>query len=157
MNEHDKVRELLALAAAGALIQAEEEKVARHVRSCEACSEELNSWQSLAGRLQRLPTPQPSAALLQRTIAMAEAKLAEEAEYRWQRWVMVFVVTFAWIVTIASWPIVRLFTSDLLTFVNPRLSHAWLSFAAFTTLVWLAGGSAAVLLSLHQRRERRLA
>ena len=157
MNDHGKIRDLLALAAAGALSASEEEDVARHIRSCDACSQELSSWQSLAGDLRRLPTPQPSAAVVQRALRLAEARLADEAEYRWQRGVMVFVIAFAWVVTIASWPLVRLVTGDFLTLLDPRLNHAWISFAGFTTLVWLAGGSAAVLLSLRQRRERRLA
>jgi len=157
MSEHDKIQELLALAAAGALSRAEEENVARHIRSCDGCSKELSLWQSLAGNIRRLPTPQPSAALVQRTLAQAEARMAEAAEYRWQRGVMAFVVTFAWAVTIVSWPIFRLVTGGLLALVDPRLNQTWLSFAGFTTLVWLGGGTAAVLLSLHQRRERRLA
>ncbi len=157
MSEHEKIRELLALAAAGALTNAEEEKVAQHIGSCDACSEELSSWQSLAGNLRRLPTPQPSAALVQRTMALAEARLAEEAEYRWHRGVMIVVVTFAWVITIASWPLVRLATGGLLSLLDPRLNQTWLSFAGFTALVWLGGGTAAVLLSLRQRRERRLA
>lgn len=157
MNEHSKTRELLALAAAGALSASEEADVARHIRSCASCSNELGSWQALAGSLRRLPTPQPSAALVQRALTLAEAKLAGEAEYRWQRGVMVFVVTFAWVVTIASWPLVRLVTGGLLSLLDPRLNQTWFSFAAFATLVWLAGGSAAVLLALRQQRERRLA
>jgi anti-sigma factor RsiW len=157
MNEHGKIRDLLALAAAGALSAYEEEDVARHIRSCDACSQELSAWQSLAGDLRRLPTPQPSAALVQRSLALAEAKLADEADYRWQRGVMVFVVAFAWILTIATWPLVRLVTGGLLSLLDPRLNQAWLSFVLLTSFVWLAGGSAAVLLSLRQRRERRLA
>lgn len=157
MSEHEEIRELLALAAAGALSAAEEELVALHLRSCDACSRHMESWQSIARDLRRLPTPQPTAALLQRTRLLAEQKLAEEAEYRWQRSVMVFVVTFAWVLTIVSWPVVRLVTGGLLSLLDPQLNRTWISFAGFTSLVWLAGGSAAVLLSLRHRRERRMA
>ena len=157
MSEHEEIRELLALAAAGALSAAEEELVARHLRSCEVCSQRMESWQSIARDLRRLPTPQPSAALVQGTRLLAEQKLAEEAEHRWQRSVMVFVVTFAWVLTIVSWPVVRLVTGGLLSLLDPQLNRTWISFAGFTALVWLAGGTAAVLLSLRQRRERRMA
>jgi len=157
MTEHDKIRELLALAAAGALTSPEEERVARHLRSCEACSRHMETWQSIARDLRRLPTPQPTAALFERTRLLAEQKLAEEAEYRWQRGVMVFVVSFAWVLTIASWPVVRLVTGGLLSLLDPQLNRTWITFAGFTAVVWLAGGTAAVLLSLRQRRERRMA
>ena len=157
MSEHEKIRELLALAAAGALGAAEEELVALHLRSCDACSRHMESWQSIARDLRRLPTPQPTAALLQRARLLAEQKLAEEAEYRWQRGVMIFVLAFAWVLTIVSWPLVRLLTGGLLSLLDPQLNRTWVSFAGFTAFVWLAGGTAAVLLSLRQRRERRMA
>jgi predicted anti-sigma-YlaC factor YlaD len=157
MSEHDKIRKLLALAAAGAVSSTEKERVALHLHSCEACSGEMDCWQSIASDLRRLPTPQPSRALFERTRLRAEQKLAEEAEYRWQRGVMVFVVVFAWVLTIASWPVVRLVTGGLLSLLDPQLNRSWISFAGFTALVWLAGGTAAVLLSLRQRRERRMA
>jgi len=52
---------------------------------------------------------------------------------------------------------VRLISGGLLGMLDPRLNHAWLGFAVFTSVVWLAGGTAAVALSLQKRRERRLA
>jgi len=155
MSEHDEIRRLLALAAAGALEGAEEERVLDHSRSCDECAKELESWQLVAAGLRRLPTPQPSAALIQRTRALAEARLEEEAEARWQRSVMVFVVAFAWVLTIVSWPLFRLVTGGLLNLLDPSLNRTWISFAGLTTLVWLTGGTAAVLLALRQRRERR--
>ena len=102
MSEHDKVRELLGLAAAGALTAAEEKQVAEHVRSCVSCSNELDAWRPLATELRRLPTPQPSSWLVQTTLARAEAKLTEQAENDWNRHVIIFVVALAWLLTIAS-------------------------------------------------------
>lgn len=156
MSDHDEIRNLLALAAAGALDVAEEERVLSHARTCQECSKELESWNSLAAGLRAVPTPQPSAALIQRTRALAEARLEEEAEARWQRNVMVFVVAFAWVLTIVSWPLVRVATRGLAELLNPHLNRTWISFAGSATLVWLTGGTAAVLLALRQRRERRL-
>ncbi|HEV2206453.1 MAG TPA: zf-HC2 domain-containing protein, partial [Candidatus Acidoferrales bacterium] len=105
MNDHEKIRELLALAAAGALTTAEERQVAEHLRSCADCRNEMESWRSIATDLCRLPTPQPSSRLVQATIARAEAKLAEQAEHDWNRRVMIFVLAFAWVLTVASWPV----------------------------------------------------
>jgi predicted anti-sigma-YlaC factor YlaD len=157
MSEHDKIREFLALAAAGALTRSEEDRVAAHLGSCAACSREMESLRSVTDDLRRLPTPQPSARLLQITLARAEAKLAEHDEHEWNRRVMIFVVAFAWLLTIVSWPLVRLASSGLQSLLVPQFNRAWINFAGFTALVWLAGGSAAVLLALRHRRERRMA
>jgi hypothetical protein len=162
MSEHDKIRELLALAAADALTSAEEKQVAEHVRSCIACSNELDAWRPLATELRRLPTPQPSSWLVQATLARAEAKLTEQAEHDWNRRVMIVVVAFAWLLTIASWPASHFVSERFWSLLGPQFSHAqfgqtWISFAAFTALGWLAGGVAAVMLAVRQRGERRLA
>jgi predicted anti-sigma-YlaC factor YlaD len=157
MNDHEKIRELLALAVADALTRAEEEQVMKHVRSCSACSSELDSWRLLAAGMRRLPTPQPRPLIVERARARAEIRFAEEAEHRWHRIVMIGVILFAWALTLMSWPVVRLVSGGLLGMLDPRLNHAWLGFAVFTTIVWMTGGAAAVFLSLQQRRERRLA
>ena len=162
MSEHDKVRELLALAAAGALTTAEQEQVAEHVRSCISCSNELEAWRPIASELRRLPTPQPSSWLVQATLARAEAKLTERAEHDWNRRVMIFVVAFAWLLTIASWPAFHFVSGRFGSLLGPQFGHTlfsqtWISFAAFTALGWLAGGVAAVMLAIQQRGERRLA
>jgi anti-sigma factor RsiW len=157
MSEHDNIQDLLSLAAAGALSTTEEERVAAHLPSCARCSKEMATWQAIAGDLRRLPTPQPAVALFERTRAAAEARLAEQAERRWQGAVMAFVVGFSWLLTIASWPVVRLLSGNVLSLLDPNLNRSWISFAGATAFIWMAGGAAAVLLSLHQRREGRLA
>jgi hypothetical protein len=172
MSEHDKIRELLALAAAGALTSAEEKQVAEHVRSCLACSNELGAWQPIASELRRLPTPQPASWLVQATLARAQAKVTEQAEHDWNRRVMIVVVAFAWLLTLASWPIFHVVSGRFDSWLEPQFSptqfshtqfgytlfsQTWISFAAFTALGWLAGGVAAVMLAVRQRGERRLA
>jgi hypothetical protein len=172
MSEHDKIRELLALAAADALTSAEEKQVAEHERSCIACSNELEAWRPIASELRRLPTPQPSPWLVQATLARAGAKLTEQAERDWNRHVMIVVVAFAWLLTIASWPVFHFVTGRFGSWLEPQFSHTqfgqtllgrtwfsntWISFTAFTALGWLAGGVAAVMLTIRQRGERRLA
>jgi len=157
MNDHDKIRELLALSVADALTQTEEEQVMNHARSCAECSSELDSWRLLAAGMRRLPTPQPRPLIVERARARAEIRFAEEAENRWHRIVMIGVILFAWALTLMSWPVVRLVSGGLLGILDPRLNHAWMGFAVFTTIIWMTGGAAAVFLSLQQRRERRLA
>ena len=162
MSEHDKIRELLALAAADALTNAEEKQVAEHVRSCIACSNELEAWQPIASELRRLPTPQPSSWLVQATKARAEAKLTDQAEQDWNRRGMIVSVAFAWLLTIASWPVFHFVSGRFGSLLAPQFSptqfsNTWISFAAFIALGWLAGGVAAVMLAFRQRGERRLA
>ena len=162
MSEHDKIRELLALAAADALTSAEEKQVAEHVQSCIACSNELGAWRPIASELRRLPTPQPSSWLVQATLARAEAKLTEQAEHDWNRRVMIVVVAFAWLLTIASWPAFHFVSGRFGSLLEPQFSHTqfsniWISLAAFTALGWLAGGVAAMMLAVRQRGERGVA
>jgi hypothetical protein len=157
VTEHNKIREMLALAAADALEPNESELVMRHVRTCPQCSVEIEQWQLLSRGLRQLPTPQPSPDLVQRTFARAEARVIDERENAWNRRVMISLVLFAWALTLTSWPIVRLVSGGLLSLLDPRLNQSWLGFAGFTSLVWLTGGIAAVLLARQQRQERSLA
>ena len=156
-ESHEKIRELLALAAAGALTPEEELLVARHRETCDECSAELERWGALTGGLRRLPTPQPRAAVVERARAQAEARLAEEIEHRWQRAVIIFLVLYAWILTVVTWPIFRLIAGGLLTRFEPGFNNLWLLFAVFTSLVWATGGVAAVLLARDRQQGRTMA
>ena len=157
MTTHDEIRELLALAAAGALNSDEELELARHLRECTACTAELESWQSLAGSLRRLPTPQPPTGLIERVRAQVEWQFAAEAEQRWNHGVLAFVVLFAWTITLAGWPIFRLLTGDLFGWLSPGFGHTWLGLVGYTVMAWLTGGVAAATLAFTRRRERRMA
>lgn len=156
-NSHDEIREMLGLAAAGALSAAEEQRVMSHVRSCSDCASQLEDWRLLTGSLRRLPTPQPRAAIVERARARAEMVLAEEAASRRNSLVLVLLVCFAWVVTLASWPIFRMVSGGLLVWFDPRFNQTWLVFAGFTGLLWATGGLAAVLLGRHRQQERRMA
>jgi anti-sigma factor RsiW len=157
MNEHAEIRELLSLAAAGALRREEEERVARHIHECAECTAEFENWQSLAAGLRRLPTPQPPAGLVERTRARTAWQLAAEGEQRWNHGVLIFLVLFGWTLTLASWPVVRLVSGGLLGWLDPGFEHTWIGLVGYTALVWVTGGVAAAMLALRRRRERRLA
>lgn len=155
MKEHDEIRQLLSLAAADALETHEEQRVAAHVRSCEACSEELRQWQEMGAALRRLPTPQAAAALVARTLAMAQAKLAEESERRFERRLLAIGVTFSWVLVALSWPLAQLFAGGWMSLLGVGFAQKWENFAAFTAFCWLAGSAAAIFLSRYRERERR--
>ncbi|MFZ3218054.1 MAG: zf-HC2 domain-containing protein [Candidatus Acidiferrales bacterium] len=156
-NDHEKIRALLSLAAADALEPAEEQQLLDHLRTCDSCGAELEQWKLVASGLRRLPTPQPRALVVERARAQAQIRLNEEFEHRWNRAVIIGLIVFAWVLTLASWPLIRFISGGLLGMLDPRFNHAWITFGLFTTSVWIGGGAAAVLLSLQQRRERRLA
>ena len=156
-REHEKIRGLLALAAAGALDDKEEQLVARHLRECEQCSAELETWSMIGSALRRLPTPQPRASIVERARAQAQIRLAEEFEHRWNSAVIGSLVAFAWVLTAMSWPVFKLATGGVAGLFDPQFHHGWFLFLGFTAAAWVAGGAAAALLSLYSRRERRLA
>ena len=158
MSEHDKIRERLALAAAGALDDdAERERLRGHLSECVECAQELEGWNALAGGLRRLPTPRPSAALVERTRARMVARLAAESERRWNVSMLVFAVLFAWTLTLAGWPIARLLTSGAAAWLDMSFRQAWLGYAAYTAVGWATAGVAAVILGLRHRTSRRMA
>ncbi len=157
MSEHEAIRELLVLAVAGALDADEQRRVEQHLAGCAACAAELDAWHDLTGALKRLPTPQPPAALVERTRARAEWQLAAAAERRWNHTVLVFLVLFAWTVTLVSWPIVRLVSGGMLGWLDVRMNQTWVSLAGYTALGWLTVGVAALMLGLRHRSARRAA
>ena len=156
-NEHAEIREQLSLYVAGALDSDAESFILKHLSACPECAAELERWQSITGGLRRLHTPQPSAALFARTRAVAEARLVEQAEQRHNRIVLILLVVFSWAVTLAGWPIFRFATGGVLSLLDLQFREMWILFAVFTAFTWLAGGSAAVLLSARRRQERRFA
>jgi anti-sigma factor RsiW len=156
MSECDEIRELLALAVAGALDEKSEHRIARHTNQCAACAAELDNWQHLARRLRQLPTPRPAAGVVERARARAEFAFAEEAERRWNRNILIFLIGLAWTTAVVSWPIVRFLTGGLQLWFTRRVPEAWYVFAGVTAAGGFAGVVAAVALAGQQRRERRL-
>jgi len=111
MNGH--VTDLLALAAAGALDQAEAARIEAHLRECAACAAEAGEWRHLTEGLRRLPAPKPSRALVARTVEAVESRLAERAERAWNRAALGFVVAFAWTLAVVAWVVLDLLAGGL--------------------------------------------
>lgn len=157
MNEHDKVRELLPLAAAGALDAGEEARLAAHIRLCPDCAAGLERWQHLGAGLRRIPTPQAPAALVSRTISLAQTRLARESERKSERRIVTLILVFSWMFVAISWPLAQLLAHGWQSLVGFSFERGWANFAVFTAFCWLAGAAAAVLLAMRRSRERRLA
>ncbi|HEV2289250.1 MAG TPA: zf-HC2 domain-containing protein [Candidatus Acidoferrales bacterium] len=157
MVEHDEIRELLSLAAAGGLDAKEDQRVAAHLRSCLACALALASWQALESGLRRIATPQAPAALVARTIALAQMRFVEESDRRSQRKVLALTIVFSWIFVALSWPLAQLLGHGWLSLLGFGFEQGWKNFAVFTAFCWIAGAAAAILLAMRRDRERRLA
>jgi len=153
-NGHEAIREMLALAAAGALDEKEARLVEEHAANCTDCAAELERWQSLAGALRRVPTPQPSRELIARVRAQAEWKLAEETERRRETRVMVFLLLFSWTVLLVTWPIVRLVGGGAISWLETSLGSLWFLLSGYTLVGCLAAG-VAILFGLRERRAGR--
>ena len=156
-SEHEKIRSLLSLVASAALDPADEISVASHVRNCPECAAELEHWQALAGGLRRLPTPQLSPVVLQRTVALVrEAQVARD-ERRTTFKILAPLLALSWFSTIFSWPLFKLASGALRIVLGIHFEPDWRVFAFFLVWTWLAAGVAAALLSSQQRPYRRLA
>jgi anti-sigma factor RsiW len=54
MNEHEKIREQMPLATAGALDDSEERELSGHLSACGDCSAEFEQWRELGAGLRRM-------------------------------------------------------------------------------------------------------
>lgn len=157
MTEHDEIRRLLSLAAAGALDATEDQRVAAHLRACPTCAAELASWQAIETGLRRIPTPQVPADLVARTIARAQMRFAEESDRRSERKMLALMTVFSWVFVALSWPLAQLLGHGWLSLLGLGFVQGWKNFAVFTASCWIAGAAAAILLAMRRDRERRIA
>jgi anti-sigma factor RsiW len=157
MNEHERIREQMSLAAAGALDASEERELTQHLASCAECSAEFERWRELGAGLRRLPTPQAPAAMVERTRAALVSITVQRREQRSTRRTMVWLVLFAWTTVLATWPVLRLISSDAATRLDMSFVKTLGVLIGITVFGWVAAGAAAVFLGLRHRQERRLA
>ncbi len=151
MNDHEKIRKLLPLVAASAAEVAEEKKVQAHLALCLVCVTELAAWKGLATDLRTLPTPQPSAGLVQRVRSLAATELATEVERRWHKRMPAFLVVFTWAVT--CWPVMWWMTGGLKFWLDGYSRVLLIGLVAYTAL---AGFTATIAVAMLQLRRRAL-
>jgi predicted anti-sigma-YlaC factor YlaD len=153
MNEHETVRGLLALAAAGVLQIDEQRRVDRHLRECAGCRAELERWQSYAQGLQHLHQPAVPANLMERTRArILQEREAADAQ-RAEGLLLSTLAAFAWIVGLTLWFLVRVFSGGALVLHGTNLTGLLTWSLASTAFVWLTAATAALLLG--RNREMR--
>ena len=156
MNEHAKIREWFALAAADALDDNENVEFREHLASCAECASEWQSWQALAGALRRLPTPQVRPEILQRAQIQLITHSVREVERRRTQRGFFWLLLFGWAMTFASWPVLRLASNAAANLLHVEFLHTWYGPAAFSLLSWIGAAAATAVLCLRHREERGL-
>src|SRR5215469_15166007 len=104
MSEHAEIRELLTLAASGALNADEQRRVEEHLGGCAACKAEFDVWCRITGALQELPTPAAPVGLVERTRRQLVNQAAARKELRWNHLVIGCLIVLGWALTFLTWP-----------------------------------------------------
>lgn len=154
MSEHEAIRTLLPLAAAGALGAEEQRGLESHLRDCNLCAAELQTYQLIGQALARTPLPPLPERLLERTRARILRQEAARFERRWSDMILACLMLFGWTVTLTVWLLWRVMTGGggLLDF-SLRSMAMWLG--GTTLLAWLTAGAAAILLGPGRGLVRR--
>ena len=156
MKNHEDVRRLLPLAAAGALDAAEERLVREHAAACLECAEELESFRDLAAELGRMPAPAAPAGLASRAALAVRARREAALDSRWESFVTGFLLLFAWSFGLFGWVMIRVFTGGWFALHDPGFVSFGTGLFVITIFTWLTAGVAAVLLGHQRQVERRL-
>ncbi len=139
MKDHDYLKELLPLGAAGALSEAERAEVARHIAQCPSCAGELEQLKELVPELAKFPVPAVPVWLPRKTILLVKQRRRAIEDRRWNNRLLAFLVAFSWLTSLASWPIVHLVAGAGLL--------SWLAFSV--VFGWITAGSAALIIRSH--------
>jgi anti-sigma factor RsiW len=151
MDAHEEIRDLLTLAAAGALDAAGQRRVEDHLRECQGCRAELESWQRLTGALKDTPTPQAPVGLVERTRRRMERQAVARAAQRRHRLLLVWLTVFAWATTLLTWPLLRLLGGSLdLSWTGLSLTEVWV---AYVVVSWMISIVAAGLLGRRHQQQ----
>jgi len=142
MSDHESVRHLLALSAAGLLDAGEERLVREHARQCARCAAKLDDYAALAAGLSALPCPLPLADLLRRTNSLVAAEVDRRQG-----------AVFAGAAAIFACAFVLLIGQTLRTLVGDSAALAWLLWAVVSSVL---GAASALLLASRRRLERSI-
>jgi hypothetical protein len=140
MSDHESVRQLLALSAAGLLDAAEERLVSEHARQCAGCAAKLDDYAALSAGLSALPCPLPLTDLLRRTNTLVAAELDRRQG-----------AAFAGAAAIFAFVFVLLIGQTLRMVAGDTAALAWLLWAVISSVF---GAASALVLASRRRLER---
>lgn len=142
MSDHEAVRELLALSAAG-LLEADEERLVRqHAGECAACAGALEEFAALSEGLCALPAPAPPAYLVTRTAAL----MATERDRREGAVAAGVVAVFGFVFVLTVGQMLRVFLGD-------SVALGWIVFAVISSVF---GAAAGLVLGSRRGMERSI-
>ena len=144
MSEHEHIMKLLPLAGTGDITPDEIRRVQKHLASCEQCRKANEDYAFLGSALRGLSTPQPSAELLARVRVMAAQRLALNQVSNREAAVLAPLVVASWIVALATWPLVRVAGTWMLTEWHLPGGSVSAALAAYSILGFLLASAAAI-------------
>jgi anti-sigma factor RsiW len=156
MNPHDEIRDLLALAAAQSLDNAEQTRVEAHVRVCAECASQLASLRTIAASLRNLPEPQAALGLAARTRMRVAAEMAGRAERRRHRLLITFLICFGWAITLLTLLAGRYFADDLAHLFRISFTQFAVGFIGYTLFASVASAALAGLIGPRLQAARRM-
>src|SRR5262245_59417631 len=107
MNTHEQIRTLLPLASSGSLSPEDMHFVEQHVRVCDGCRRELDSWGAIAMGLRHLPQPAVPAHLIARTQARILREHDASATTRTRAILFVGLSLLSWVVNLLMWKLAQ--------------------------------------------------
>ncbi len=142
MSDHESVRHLLALSAAGLLDAGEERLVREHASQCARCAAKLDAYATLSAGLSALPCPLPLADLLRRTNTLVAAEVDRRQGAAFAGAAAIFALAF-----------VLLIGQTLRMVAGDSAALAWLVWAVISSML---GTASAIVLASRRRLERRI-
>ncbi|MCP5115370.1 MAG: hypothetical protein GY953_31465 [bacterium] len=155
MSEHEEVRKLIPLAAAGLLDAGELRRVEAEAAVCAACASELESLNAIAGALRDAPPPKVPEGLVARAVTAIRQAEAARAERRWSDVILGFLLLLGWTFSLLLWWVVRVFTGGGVALMGVNLGSPVVWLGATTLVAWLTAGVAAATLAFRPDGMRR--
>ena len=156
MNTHESIRNMLSLAAAGALRPQEQLQVEAHARDCEDCRRELNAWFVYAAGLRTQPQPAAPGDLIARTHARILREREAAAATRWNSLTLCGLGLFSWFASIGFWLLVRELSGGRLEVLGTNLVNAGPWFLVSFAVASITAAATALLLGNRGERGRVL-
>jgi anti-sigma factor RsiW len=156
MTEHESIKALLALAAAGALDPEEVRRVEQHAQGCDLCRKDLETWGEYAQSLRRLPQPYAPEGLMERTRARLLQQHTAAAAHRRQLWLLGALAIFGWISSLVVWMVVQTVTGGVLIVMGANVVSGLAWSLGSTVLTWTTVAAAALMLGRGRQMRRFL-
>lgn len=152
MNKHELAREMLPLAAAGALSTEEWQQIEQHVRECGSCRREMEVWGVYAQGLRQQPQPVVPADLMTRTQARILHERATAADRRRNAQVLGILSAFSFASSVGSWFAVYAFTGGSFVMFGVNWVNPVPWFLTSAVVAWMTAAIAALTLGRRDLR-----